>query len=396
MPGLIENVSRIEPSHLEQLPAAIADRAVQLAVKATQLGKMLPAHAAFDLAGLVRIMNCYYSNLIEGHNTRPRDIERALQQQFDADRRDLQLEALAHVRVQAEIDRLAEENRLPDPASADFIRWIHQEFYRDAPQSLLQVKHPAGSFLMVPGEFRSEPSHDVVVGRHHPPSSDRVGDFMSYFETKCSLKSKGSAEALTTIAIAHHRFNYIHPFPDGNGRVSRLMSHAMALQAGIGAHGLWSVSRGLARGLARPSEYKEMMDRADTPRQGALDGRGNLSLKALHQFVEWFLDVAIDQVGFMTSLLDFEGLRARLRTYVLRDLGLREACADLVDALCQRGELTRGDAALAMGLKPRTASVAIRQLIDAGLVVSSSEKGKLRLHFGAASADVLFPRLFLS
>ena len=220
--------------------------------------------------------------------------------------------ALAHVRVQAEIDRLAEENRLPDPASADFIRWIHQEFYRDAPQSLLQVKHPAGSFLMVPGEFRSEPSHDVIVGRHHPPSSDRVSDFMSYFETKCSLKSKGSAEALTTIAIAHHRFNYIHPFPDGNGRVSRLMSHAMTLQAGIGAHGLWSVSRGLARGLARPSEYKDMMDRADAPRQGALDGRGNLSLKALHQFVEWFLDVAIDQVEFMTILFDFEGLFPRL------------------------------------------------------------------------------------
>ena len=51
------------------------------------------------------------------------------------------------------------------------------------------------------------------------------------------------------------RLNYIHPFPEGNGRVSRLMSHAMAHTAGIGAHRLWSVSRGLARGLESRTEY---------------------------------------------------------------------------------------------------------------------------------------------
>ena len=83
------------------------------------------------------------------------------------------------------------------------------------------------------------------------------------------------------IPAAHHRMNYIHPFPDGNGRVSRLMSHAMAHAAGIGAHGLWSVSRGLARGLKSRKEYPQHMDHADMPRQGDLDGRGNLSQRAL-------------------------------------------------------------------------------------------------------------------
>src|SRR5581483_9115744 len=104
----------------------------------------------------------------------------------------------------------------------------------------------------------------------------------------------GASAPIVAIAAAHHRFNYIHPFPDGNGRVSRLMSHAMAQLAGIGAHGLWSISRGLARGLTAPSEYKRMMDLADMPRQGDLDGRGNLSLKALNEFVLWFLKVCLD------------------------------------------------------------------------------------------------------
>ena len=87
-------------------------------------------------------MNTYYSNLIEGHDTRPRDIERALAHELDADqsRRDLQLEAVAHVRVQAEIDRLAANNELPEPASSVFLRWLHRESYRDAPASMLKSR----------------------------------------------------------------------------------------------------------------------------------------------------------------------------------------------------------------------------------------------------------------
>jgi Fic family protein len=249
---------------------------------------------------------------------------------------------------------------------------------------------------MIPGEFRSGTDHDVTVGRHHPPSGHRVKDFMDYFQARCSVRSKGAANALIAIAIGHHRFNYIHPFPDGNGRVSRLMSHAALQHAGFGAHGLWSISRGLARGLKGSSEYKDMMDYADTPRRGDLDGRGNLSLSALEHFIQWFLDVAIDQIGFMATLFDLEGLRGRLQKYVLRDLGLRRECATLVDALYIHGELSRGDAGVAMGLKPRTSSGAVRQLIEAGLVISSSEKGKLRLRYGTESSDAVFPRLFLS
>jgi Fic family protein len=131
---------------------------------------------------------------------------------------------------------------------------------------------------MVPGEWRSHPDQDMDVGRHVPPCSPRVAQFMQYFEKRFRFEQMGRAGQIMAIASAHHRFNHIHPFLDGNGRVSRLMSHTMAGAAAIGARGLWSVSRGLARGLESRTDYKRMMDYADMPRQGDLDGRGNLSI----------------------------------------------------------------------------------------------------------------------
>jgi hypothetical protein len=206
-------------------------------------------------------MNCYYSNLIEGHNTTPREIEAALQGRLDSapERRDLQLEARAHIRVQRDIDRQHAAGTLPDPASVDFIRWLHREFYKDAPEAMLTVRSGTRVLRMTPGEFRSDPAEEVTVGRHQPPSPAAVATFMAHFEQRYRLASLGAGSRILAIAAAHHRLNYIHPFLDGNGRVSRLMSHAMALHAGIGAHGLWSVSRGLARGLDSRGDYKRMI-----------------------------------------------------------------------------------------------------------------------------------------
>ena len=95
-----ESVSRIEPVRLEEPTTAIADVVADLAASSATLGKTLHPRTAANLADLVRVMNTHYSNLIEGHNTRPRDIERALAGEFDNDegRRNLQLEAAAHVR----------------------------------------------------------------------------------------------------------------------------------------------------------------------------------------------------------------------------------------------------------------------------------------------------------
>ena len=397
MTPILETVERIEPARLEEVSEAILDVVAELSAATAKLGHALNPQTAANLAGLVRIMNTYYSNLIEGHNIRPRDIARALDGNFDTNQewRNLQIEAAAHVRVQSEIDRMASENRLPESASVDFILWLHREFYRDAPAEMLRIRSNGNDLKMQPGTWRSRGEHDVAVGRHQPPSSDRVETFMTHFAGRYRFEALGKAARIIVIPAAHHRFNYIHPFPDGNGRVSRLMSHAMAHLAGIGAHGLWSVSRGLARGLTGPGDYKRMMDHADMPRQGDLDGRGNLSQRALSEFILWFLRVCLDQVTFfMASLFEIDTLAQRLRGLVERSEQLKPEAARLLEEALIRGQFDRGEVPRITGLPERTARRVFNDVIATGLLASETPKGPVSLRFPMDTLDVLFPRLF--
>ena len=216
---------------------------------------------------------------------------------------------------------------------------------------------------------------------------------MTYFERRYSFAKLGMGSRIIAIAAAHHRLNYIHPFIDGNGRVSRLMSHAMALSAGVGAHGLWSVSRGLARGLESRGDYKRMMDYADSPRQDDLDGRGNLSRRALAEFTEWFLKVCLDQVTFMDGLFALETLAARLKSYVARR-DLKPKAFSLLEQALQRGELPRGDAAGVTGLRERSARDLLGALVADGILTSDTPKSPVSLRFPLHAAEMLFPALF--
>jgi len=136
-----------------------------------------------------------------------------------------------------------------------------------------------------------------------------------------------------------------------------------------------------------------MMDHADMPRQGDLDGRGNLSRRALNEFIAWFLKLCLDQVSFMSGLFALDTLVERLKLYVARrDLKL-EAFA-LLEQTLQRGELPRGDADRVTGLKERTARDLLAALVSDGILGSDTPKGPVSLRFPLDAIEVLFPSLF--
>lgn len=393
---MLETPGRIEPCFFEEhIPAELADLSVDIQREASGLGQGLHPDSAAELADLVRVMNCYYSNLIEGHNTRPRDIEKALAgAELEEETRPLALEARAHVIVQRAIDEMHRNGTMPVPTSVEFLAWVHKAFYDEMPEEFRVIEHPNGtSEPIVPGRMRQPGDSEVSVGRHNPPSSARVAAFMEHFDKRFQIAARSASSRIIAIASSHHRLNYIHPFPDGNGRVSRLMSHAMALNAGIGGQGLWSISRGLARGLKDRGEYKRMMDLADSPRRGDRDGRGNLSEAALKTFSAWFLNVSLDQITFSAKLFDLAGLDKRYRRLVADTIEDKRA-PDLISAVLRHGLLDRGDAQVVLKTSERTSRNTLKQLTTAGYLTSSSPKTPVRLAFPLDYRERLFPNLF--
>src|SRR6266567_26686 len=213
----------------------LADLSLELAQKSAGFRKSLPPSMLTSLAGLVRSMNCYYSNLIEGHDTHPVDIERALKNDYSQDpkKRDLQLEAKAHIAVQRWIDGGGLKGRA---VTTEGIREIHRRFGELLPEDLLLVEDPDTKerIRVVPGELRPR---DVKVGTHIAISPGALPRFLKRFGEVYSHLSR--TDSILGAATAHHRLLWIHPFLDGNGRVARLMSHAMLLEA-LDTGGVWS------------------------------------------------------------------------------------------------------------------------------------------------------------
>jgi Fic family protein len=371
---------------------ALENLAFDLAREASELSGQLHPAVRQSVAELVRSMNCYYSNLIEGHNTHPRDIDRALADDYSSDprKRDLQQEARAHIEVQRMID--VRSGYPTPPASRAFIEWAHREFCARLPETLLTVENPdTGERVpVVPGEMRQR---GVAVGRHVPPPAADLPEFMHRFEDAYDSERLTKTRRAIAAAAAHHRLLWIHPFMDGNGRVTRLMSHAMLLDLGLGS-ALWSVSRGLAR---RADEYKRLLMAADAPRRGDLDGRGALSQSALIDFCAFFLECCLDQVRFMRDLLEPAELQRRIELYVQEEEHAerlpKRSFIVLREALLS-GEVERGRVYRLLETSDRTARRVVNPLIEKGLLVSASNRAPLRLGFPIDVVERWFPRLY--
>ena len=257
-------------------------------------------------------------------------------------------------------------------------------------EDLLWVEDPVTreKIKVVPGELRHR---DVAVGRHIPISAPAVPRFLKRYEEVYS--KLGKTETILSIAAAHHRLAWIHPFLDGNGRVARLISHATLLEV-LDTGAVWSIARGLARDV---DAYKGHLAACDLPRRNDLDGRGNLSEENLAEFTKFFLTVCIDQVSFMEGLMQPDQLRARILLWVEEEIRLNKLppkSGAVIEALLYRGELPRGDIATIVGASERQARRVVSTLMDQGVLRSESTRAPLHLAFPAILASRWMPRLF--
>ena len=355
-------------------------------VKSSALQASASPDARAALREITRSMNSYYSNLIEGQGTHPANIERGLQADFSAkpDIARRQRVAVAHIEAERELEPMIESEA--QALGSDFLRQAHTSLYSRLPK---EDRVTEDGREIVPGELRK---HDVSVGRHQPPVGGSVPLFLKRMDEVYG-RLKGTDAVLYTIAAAHHRAAWVHPFEDGNGRAVRLQTHCALLPFG---GGLWSVNRGLAR---QRDKYYEMLDNADAARQGDLDGRGNLSQKRLWEWCTCFAQVCEDQVDFMTQMLDLSSLKQRIQAYVLvrsveAGSEYRQEAVLPLQFLATSGALPRGDFIRMTGLGERTGRRLIKQLLTDGLVKSDSHRGDLHIAFPLKGLNILLPALY--
>jgi Fic family protein len=384
----------------EHVLGPLLERAGDLARAASALGAAAGTGAQSELLGLLRAMNSSYTNRLDGEHTRPSDIDRAMHQDFsktpDLARR--QRLALAHIRTEqiceAEVDRrlATGEDR---PAlfrwlySTEALLWIHRELFSHLKGADLILSD--GKTAMQPGALRRR---GVAIGIHEAPYWKALPDFIGRWGEVYGGARRGEA-AIVALAAAHHRLAWMHPFLDGNGRVARLHTHLLLYTAGL-THGLWSPLRGFAR---TENLYRQKLFSADEHRRGDLDGRGNLTQAGLVDWIGYTLDVCIDQVGFMTRLLNIGQMRERILAALsfeeAQNTGVRrEALNALHYLFATQLELGRADFKAMLGLGERTATSTLSALVRRGFVMTDSAYGALRFAIPRHALRFYFPSLW--
>lgn len=390
----------MEPLFPEDRLGKLAFLATKLISDASELKASLHPITRQVIADFFRPMNSYYSNLIEGRDTHPIDVAKALKSDYSNDKtkRDLQLEAIAHITLQEELSRELEGERSNfSPYSAEFLKSIHKRFYDHLPEDFRVVTSREGTTKeVVPGEFRTV---EIEVGDHVGPFSGEIDAFMKRFESYYnSLSNAEGSQIKKVIAIAasHHRLAWIHPFLDGNGRVVRLFSDVNFKMEGLDASGLWSISRGLARDR---EQYYLRLANADSKRLGDYDGRGNLSNKTLVEFCDFFLSTAIDQVNFIKARLSIDSMRERIHNFVdfmMVRKKLKSEVRYILEDVFLKGKITKTDALRITNTSDKTLKIMTDDLIQRGLLSAKKEGIHMMYYpkYAIEYSPLLFPGMY--
>lgn len=382
------------PALPSQTTPEVDDLLVRVIAGSAALGKGIHPLILAEVARLMLKVNSYYTNAMEGNPSRLKDIDAALADRLFKDKtaRNHQLEHLAHIKVQDEM--LARLRREPGlrVCSEDFLCWLHARFFEELPAERRVAQTLSGRLVPVePGRLRDR---GVTVGRHSGPETiEEVRSHLRRFDEMLGPEALAGPRRLLGMAASHHRLLWIHPFPEGNGRVARLLTAAYGFRIGVGADMLWTVSRAFARERA---DYDAHLAAADLPRRNDLDGRGPLSEEELLGFCAYFLRCCDDQIGFMDGALKLSGLRSRALRHVdglIDDGALSRPAHRIFDRLLSDGEVPRSSIKRLCAVKARRASQLSAELLAAGVARSETPYGPLRLNITAEFSALLFPEL---
>lgn len=241
------NITIPEPSFGSDLTNIILDLEK---LRTKQLGGDVPPYIFFQLKNIFQILETLGSARIEGNNTTLSEYVEKLIDPNLTDESDDEIKSLENAIA------FIEDNT---DAKTVFDRAYISEIYKIITKGL--TPPPKGEGSKYPGELRR---HDVSIKKsgHTPPKHFLLPNYFNKFIEFINKKHKEQYQLLM-VAIAHHRFEFIHPFDNGNGRMGRLLNYAFLIKLGF------KVKEGR---LINPSsvfytdrdQYYNMLSRADS------------------------------------------------------------------------------------------------------------------------------------
>jgi Fic family protein len=230
-----------------------------------------------------------------------------------------------------------------------------------------------------PGAYRIGPIR-IAQSNHQPPDALHVSPYMQEL-VEFVNKADPHKYDLIKIALAHHRFGWIHPFSNGNGRVVRLMTYAMLIKFGFNVADNERLLNPTAVFCNDRERYCEMLAHADAGTEANLE-----------KWCTYVLDGVLIELRKVDRLADYAYLTSRILVPALaysrqRQLVTPDEHAVLLETI-KRGKVKAGDLSKAMpGMSDTQRTYQIRKLVE--------RKMLMPVHPGARQYTIGFTNSFL-
>lgn len=313
-----------------------------------------PPSVYFQLKQLFQLLTSIMSARIEGNRTSILDaVSGAARRTHGGETSDRNEGVEEILNIQRAIVFI-EENVTTSPINHLFIRELHR----------LAVDDLTREGDRTPGAYRLG---EVSIGQsaHQPPWPHDVPDHMTALIDFMEQEQEPQKQLLQ-VAIAHHRFLWIHPFGNGNGRVSRLLTYAMLVK----------------QGFTSPSDYRAINPTAvfGADRQAYYDNlelADSLTNDAIVSWCTYVLEGLNEDLKKLSSLSDADFVTDRLLIPAIERLrasgGLVANEAQALRVAATQPTVQARDLTTAFPGSPSTRSHAIKRLVDRGLLRPVSE-----------------------
>jgi Fic family protein len=167
---------------------------------------------------------------------------------------------------------------------------------------------------------------------------------------------------LIKVALAHHRFGWIHPFGNGNGRVVRLLTYALLIKYGFNVKTGGRVLNPTAVFCNNRDRYYAMLAQADTG-----------TSKGLEAWCIYVLQGVLDELRKVDKLTDFDYLSDKILSPALAYARERELITAMEEGVLQitakNGIAKAADLAAAMpGMSDSQRTYQIRKLVERNML----------------------------